>query len=60
MWEDVVDYNITNFIKVVLKKEKTSSSSVTRIEDIELFKKHITILFDKISKGAFKKLEVHS
>eukprot|EP00828_Plagiopyla_frontata_P009753 TRINITY_DN15050_c0_g1_i1.p2 TRINITY_DN15050_c0_g1~~TRINITY_DN15050_c0_g1_i1.p2 ORF type:complete len:249 (+),score=33.48 TRINITY_DN15050_c0_g1_i1:229-975(+) len=56
-WENIVDYNITNFIKVVLKKEKPTQSVVTKIEDIELFKKHITILFDKISKGAFKKIE---
>ena len=41
----------------MLKKEKPTVSMITKTEDIELFKKHITILFDKISKGAFKKLE---
>ena len=59
-WEDVAYANIGYLIKNMSKKDKEGGASVNlhAVDDIEKFKKHLTLLIDKISKGGLDNLEL--
>ena len=57
-WEEISYANISYIIKVELKKEADNSQiNLHRIDDIEKYKKHMTMLFEKISKGSLSIIE---
>jgi len=59
-WEDVTYANIGYLIKNMSKKDKESGTLVNLhvVDDIEKFKKHLTLLIDKISKGGLDNIEL--
>lgn len=51
-WVEIVDLNIFYLLKNVLAGSNDQSvTAYTKIEDLEVFKKHFTLLVDKLSKG---------
>jgi PTHB1 C-terminus len=51
-WVEIIDINIFYLLKNVLAGSNDQSvTAYPKIEDIEIFKKHFTLLIDKISKG---------
>ena len=59
-WEEITYANIAFLIKNMNKKEKDPGALVNLhvVDDIEKFKKHLTLLIDKISKGGFENFEL--
>lgn len=57
-WEDITYANIGYLIKNMNKKDQsTALVNLHVVDDIEKFKKHLTLLIDKISKGGLDNLE---
>lgn len=51
-WVEITDINIFYLLRNVLAGSNDQSvTAYSKIEDIEVFKKHFTLLIDKISKG---------
>ena len=51
-WIEIIDINIFYLLKNVLAgSNEQSATAYTKIDDLEVFKKHFTLLIDKISKG---------
>lgn len=59
-WEDITYANIGFLIRNMNKKDKDVSAAVNLhvVDDIEKFKKHLTLLIDKISKGGVENMEI--
>ncbi len=52
-WEEITNANILYYLRVTLKKDsKENQIKIEKIDDFGKFKKHITFLFDKLSKGS--------
>lgn len=51
-WVEIIDFNIFYLLKNVLGGATDQpTTGYVKIEDLEVFKKHVTLLIDKISKG---------
>jgi hypothetical protein len=53
-WEEITYANINYILKVVIRKEGNPQVGLVPLDDVSKFKKHMTILFDKISKEGGK------
>lgn len=54
-WIDITDTNILYLIKVVLlKNESPGSYTYKKVDSLQVFQQHFTLLLDKISKGALE------
>ncbi|KAL4441100.1 hypothetical protein ABPG74_002050 [Tetrahymena malaccensis] len=55
-WEEITNANVIYLLKVVMKKEmKETHLNIQKIDDFAKFKKNLTFVFDKISKGQLEK-----
>lgn len=59
-WEEITYANIGFLIRSMNKKDRDSSALVSLhvVDDIEKFKKHLTLFIDKISKGGLENFEI--
>lgn len=59
-WEEIIYANISFILKSLNKKENDVVPNITlhNIDDVEKLKKHITVFFDKISKGSLEQLDI--
>lgn len=58
-WIDVTDINMLYLIKTVqLKQESSANSAYSKVDSLETFQNHFTLLIDKVSKGALDNVKV--
>lgn len=56
-WEELIYANITYILKMLTKKDGEGAQvNLQPLEDLDKFKKHLTLLFDKISKDGLNDL----
>ena len=58
-WIDITDVNILYLIKsVLLKQDSTANAVYKKVDNLETFQNHFTLLIDKISKGALDNVKI--
>lgn len=56
-WEELIYANTTYILKLITKKDAEGAQvNLQPLEDLDKFKKHLTLLFDKVSKDGLNDL----